>query len=79
MGQIIFSRNPTGSIALGLFILGISAFLFSVLDPLFGPLALGCIAAGAVVATLLLRRHPKTPHIDRQSVGEDVPRPIQPR
>ena len=79
MGQIIFSRNPTGSIALGLFILGISAFLFSVLDPLFGPLALGCIAAGAVVATLLLRRRPKTPHIDWQSVGEDVPRPIQPR
>ena len=79
MGQIIFSRNPTGSVALGLFILGISAFLFSVLDPLFGPLALGCIAAGAVVAALLMFRRPKTPHIDRHSVPEDVPRPIHPR
>ena len=79
MGQIIFSRNPTGSVALGLFMLGISAFLFGVLDPLFRPLALGCIGAGAVVAALLTRRRPKTPHIDRQSVPEDVPRPIQPR
>jgi hypothetical protein len=64
MGQIIFSRNPTGSISLGLFLVAISVFLWSTLDPLFGPLAIGCIVAGLVLAVVLARRRHAPPHLD---------------
>lgn len=77
MGQIMFSRNPTGRIGVGLFLVGISAFLWSVFDALFGPLALTCIGAGLLVAGLLTLRRPQTPHIDPRLV--DTPdRPYQP-
>jgi len=81
MGQIIFSRNPTGKVSLGLFLLAISAFLYSIFDPLFGPLAIVCIAAGGVVAAILWRRRPQTLHIDSRTVdtSESPPNPIQPR
>jgi hypothetical protein len=58
MGQIIFSRNPVGSVGLGLFLLGIAVFVYSVFDPTFGYVAGPCIAGGAVVAVLLGRRRP---------------------
>ena len=64
MGQIMFSRNPTGSIGLGLFLVVISVFLWSTLDPLFGPLAIGCVVGGAVVAMVLTRRRHPRPHLD---------------
>jgi hypothetical protein len=81
MAQIMFSRNPTGSIGLGVFLLGISVFLWSTVDPLFGPLATGCIGVGAVVAGLLALRHPKVPHIDPRQMesGAEPTRPIEPR
>jgi hypothetical protein len=82
MGQIMFSRNPTGTIRLGLVIVVISAFLLSTLDPLFGPLAVACIAAGAAGAVLLARRRKKVvPHIDPRDPGnsEGPPPPIVPR
>jgi membrane-bound ClpP family serine protease len=81
MGQIIFSRNPIGSVGLGLFLLGISVFVYSIFDPLFGPLAIACIATGAVVAAFLLRRRPKTPHVDprQPDASHDTSRPIEPR
>jgi len=82
MGQIIFSRNPTGTIGIGLVVAVISAFLVSTLDPLFGPLAVACIAAGAVGAVLLVRRCKKVVlHIDPRdpSNSDETPRPIVPR
>jgi hypothetical protein len=81
MGQITFVKNPTGKVGLGLFLLGIGAFAYSVVDPLFGPIAIACIGAGLVVAGLLSRRRPTVPHIgprDADSSG-DVPPPIEPR
>jgi membrane-bound ClpP family serine protease len=81
MGQIMFSRNPTGTIGLGLFVVAISAFLLSTLDPLFGPVAVGCIVAGAVGAVILGRRRSSVPHISPQdaNTSDEMSRPIKPR
>ena len=81
MGQIIFSRNPVGSVGLGLFLVGIGAFVYSAFDPAFGPVAIPCIAGGALVAVLLTRRRSRVPHIDPRQVdiAEDVSAPIEPR
>ena len=81
MGQIVFSRSPTGTIGVGLFILGVGAFVFSVVDPFFGPLAVACIAAGAVGAVFLARRRRVVPHIDPRdpSNSDQAPPPIEPR
>jgi membrane-bound ClpP family serine protease len=81
MGQIIFSRHPIGTVGVGLFVVGIGAFVFSIIDPLFGPLALACIVAGGVCAVALARRRPKVQHIDPRdaSNAEKPPRPIEPR
>ena len=82
MGQIIFSRHPTGTIGIGLVVAVISAFLLSTLDPLFGPLAVACIAAGSVGAGLLARRHKNVVlHVDPRdpSNSDETPPPIVPR
>jgi membrane-bound ClpP family serine protease len=81
MGQITFSRNPTGTVGIGLFIVGIAAFVLSALHPLFGPLAGGCIGAGVVCAVVLARRRTRVPHIDPRdpSNTEERPSPIEPR
>ncbi len=81
MAQITFSRSPTGKVWSGLVVVVISAFLSSILDPLFGPLAVACIAAGAVGAVFLARRRTKVPHIDPRSVAtsDERPRDIEPR
>jgi hypothetical protein len=81
MGQIMFSRNPTGRIGLGLFLLALSAFVYSIFDPLFGPLAMGCIVAGVGVGVLLSRRRTTTLHIDPGTIetARETPRPIEPR
>ena len=63
MGQIIVNKNAVGTVGGGLFALGIGVFVFSTIDPVFGPIATGCIVAGWVVAGLLLRRRPDHPHI----------------
>ena len=79
MGQIMFSRHPTGAISLGVFLLGISAFLSSTLDPLFGPLAIACIGAGALLAGILRLRRATVPHIDPRLAKEGgPPRSIEP-
>ncbi len=81
MGQIMFSRSPTGKVWIGLVVVVISAFLSSILDPLFGPLAVACITAGAVGAIFLARRRTSVPHIDPRGVttDEETPRSIEPR
>jgi hypothetical protein len=80
MGQIMFSRSPTGKIGLGLFVVAISAFLTSVRDPELGPFAVALIVAGVAVAILLRRRCPQVPHIDpRQADDSADRRPIEPR
>jgi membrane-bound ClpP family serine protease len=81
MGQIIFSRNPIGSVGVGLFLLGIAVFVYSAFDPTFRYVAVPCIAGGAVVAMLLGRRHPTVPHInprEAETLDEDS-RPIEPK
>jgi hypothetical protein len=81
VGQIIVNKNAVGTVGLGLFLVAIGVFVYSALDPAFGPIATGCISGGAVVAGLLLRRHPATLHVDpRQANGPDgPPPPIEPR
>jgi len=81
MAQITFIRTPTGKVGIGLFLVGIAAFLLSVFDPLFGPLAAGCIAVGVLCAALLMRRRRQVPHIDPRdpSNADEAPRPIEPR
>jgi hypothetical protein len=79
MGQIMFNRSPTGKIGLGLFVVAISAFLTSALDPDLGPFAVALIVAGVAAAILLSRRHSQTPHIDpRQADESGERRPIEP-
>jgi membrane-bound ClpP family serine protease len=80
VGQIIVVKNAVGTVGLGLFLVGIAAFVYSALDPAFGPIAIGSILGGAVVAAFLLRRRPTTPHIDPRQVDvPEPPRPIEPR
>jgi hypothetical protein len=81
VGQIIVNKNAVGTVSLGLFLLGIGAFVYSALDPAFGPIAVPCILAGAVVAGLLLRRRPNHPHIDPHQLdaSDEPPPPIEPR
>ena len=50
MGQIIVQRNAIGTVSLGLFLGAIGAFVYSALDPAFGPIAIGSMLGGAVVA-----------------------------
>ena len=80
MGQIMFSRNPIGSFGLGLFLLGIGIFVYSAFDPSFGPIAIPCIAGGAVVSLLLWRRPFNVPHIDARHADAKKPayKPIEP-
>lgn len=80
MGQIIVVKDAVGTVSLGLFLLGIGVFVYSVFDPAFGPIAIGSIVGGAIVAALLLRRRTNTPHIDpRQVDAREPPPPITPR
>ena len=80
MGQIIVVKNAAGTFGLGLFLVGIGAFAYSALDAMFGPIAIGSILGGAVMAAILLRRKSTTPHIDpRQVDAPKAPRPIEPR
>lgn len=80
MGQIIVNKNAVGTVGLGLFLVGIGAFVYSALDPAFGPIAIACISGGAVVAGILLRRRPAAPHIDPRQAGlDEPPSPIEPR
>ena len=81
MGQIFVDRNTVGTVGLGLFLVAMGAFAYSVLDPVFGPIAFGCISGGAAVATLLFRRRQVIPHIDpRQADDSDrPPPPVEPR
>jgi membrane-bound ClpP family serine protease len=80
MGQIIVNKNAVGTVGLGLFLVGIGAFLYSALDPTFGPIAIACIVGGAVVAGILSRRRSTTPHIDPRDADLDAPPPpIEPR
>jgi hypothetical protein len=81
VAQIIVDRQAVGTVGLGLFLVATSAFAYSVLDPVFGPIAFGCISGGAAVALLLLRRRHVIPHIDpRQAdVSDRPPPPIEPQ
>jgi len=80
MGQIVVNKNAVGTVGLGLFLLGIGAFAYSALDPAFGPIAIGCMAGGGLVAAILARRRSVTPHIDPRQVEVDPPPPpIEPR
>ena len=81
MGQIIFSRNPMGSVGVGLFLLGIAVFVYSAFDPTFRYVAVPCIAGGTLVAVLLRRRHPTVPHINPRQADtpDESSRPIEPR
>jgi hypothetical protein len=81
MGQIIFTRNPIGSVGAGLFLLGIAAFVYSAFDPTFRYVAVPCIAGGSIVAVLLGRRRSTVPHIEprQANASEENSRPIEPR
>lgn len=81
MGQIIVQRNAIGTVSLGLFLRAIGAFVYSALDPAFGPIAIGSMLGGAVVAGLLLRRRRITPHVDPRQLDADdqQPPPLGPR
>jgi hypothetical protein len=57
MAQIMFVKNPSGPVSLGAFLLGVSAFLVSVVDPEFGSIATVCIVGGMIAAPLLAMRH----------------------
>jgi CHASE2 domain-containing sensor protein len=81
VGQIIVNKNAIGTVGLGLFLLGIGAFVYSAFDPAFGPIAIPCIVAGAIVAGFLLRRRPRHPQIDARQLdpSDGPPPPIEPR
>jgi len=81
VAQIIVDRHARGAVGLGLFLVATGAFAYRVLDPVFGPIAFGCISGGAAVALLLFRRCHVIPHIDpRQADASDrPPPPIEPR
>ena len=79
MGQIAFSRGATGPLSAGVFLLGISAFLYSMLDPTFGPLAIGCTLAGGVVAVGVAFRNRRVTHIHMRpfDVDDEPPKPSE--
>ncbi len=81
MGQISFGRHPVGSVGLALFLLGISAFAYSILDPVFGPVAIGCLAAGGVVAILLAWHRRQTTRMDASDAdtSDKTTQPIEPQ
>jgi hypothetical protein len=81
MGQILFSKNPTGTVSLGLFLVGIAAFVLSAVEPFFRPIAVGTVIGGAGVAVLLWRRRPRRLSIDprQPSTPHQPPPPIEPR
>ena len=80
MSQILFSRNPIGSFGLGFFLIGIGVFAYSAFGPAFGPIAIACLAGGAVVSLLLRRRPLSMPHIDARhaGTGKRAHQPIEP-
>ena len=70
---MLYSRNPTGTVGLGLFVLALSPFALSIFLPhfdMFLPHFGGSVAAGALLAVVLARRRPQVPHIDPRSLDE---------
>jgi len=64
MGQILSSRNPMGTVGIGLFLVALSAFVYGLFDPLFGPIAMVCLAAGTGLGVILGWRRPRALHVD---------------
>ena len=67
---IQFSRDPTGSVGLGLFLVALSSFALSTLAPLFGPSALVSVGGGALLAVVRSRRRPRMLHIDPRHLDQ---------
>jgi hypothetical protein len=64
---ILFSREPTGSVGLGLFLIALIPFALSIFLTHFGL----SLAAGTLTAVFLIwRRRPEIPHIDPRLVDE---------
>jgi hypothetical protein len=61
-----FSRNPTGSVELGLFLIALSPFALSIFLPHFGV----AVAGGVAAAVFLAGRRPQVPHIDPRSLDD---------
>ena len=64
---ILDSRDPSGSVGLGLFLIALSPFALSIFLPHFGL----SLAAGTLTALFLIcRRRSPIPHIDPRLVDE---------
>ena len=81
MGAITVRRAVAGKMGVGVFVLGIAAFLVSFFDPNFFPLAWFSLGVGALAAVLLSLRNRRLSHptISHLAKDPEEDKPIHPR